>query len=211
MTASSSSNEPVERFARLCAALDNGFDGRAATLAAAGLDEAAWQRLCDAWLPQLAAPDIGLSFTRTYEQAREEAVLADTEPMQGEIGGAEDTLVDASGPIPVEPAVTVSVPFPLAGPALPFAQAPFGQPDAVSVSASAEVHRPLPANDDPAADVTLEVPCAPLSARAALPFPQPPANSRRQRLLRFDPHTGHPLPVPCWVDIDEAEPPVPLG
>lgn len=210
MIARSSFNESLVQFAQLCAALDNGFGGRAGVLAAAGLDEAGWQRLCDDWLPQIAAPDVAVSFTRAYEQARrEQPIPADSEPMRGDVtlteADDEDTLVDANGPVLVEPDVTVSVAFPLAGPALPFRHASFGQADAFAPP-PVEPVRGLPPTDGDAVDATLEIVGAPLPAHAALPFPQPPANSRRQRLLRFDPHTGRPLAAPRWVDDPDPPP-----
>jgi hypothetical protein len=201
MSANSSSSEAVGPFAQICAALDRGFDGRADVLAAAGLNEADWQSLCDKWLPQLAAPDLGLTFARAYEQARERLALAEAAlvgVVMAELDG-EDTLVDANGPERVDAEVTVSVALPLAGPALPF-RGPSFVPPAADLPAPAELpHRPLPAQGD-AAEVTLEAASAALPAQAALPFQTPSSNSPRQRLLHFDPHTGRPLESPRWVD-----------
>jgi hypothetical protein len=208
MPATDSTNEPVERFAVLCAALEDGFAVRADVLAAVGLDEAGWQSLRDQWLPYLAttdAPDFALSFTRAYGRARQHRAPKAAERGQRDValteGDADDTLVDARCPALDDPDVTAAVAFPLAGPALPFTRAFFGQP-AVALGppeAPEPAHRLPPGHGHPV-DATLEVSCAPLAADAALPFSHPPATGRRQRLVRFDPHTGHPLAAPRWVE-----------
>src|SRR5262245_43157809 len=62
----------VERFAQLCALIDNSPTTRADVLAAVGLDEVGWQALRAEWLPRLAADDAGQlaqHFGRAYVRA----------------------------------------------------------------------------------------------------------------------------------------------
>jgi hypothetical protein len=212
MTASSSPHESVEHFAQLCAALDAGFASRADVLEAAALDEDGWRRLCNEWLPRLAttdAPDLAVSFTRAYGRARRpfsppetEHVRSGAAPVDAEAGpreaDPEDTLIDEVPAALAHPDATVAGAFPLAGPALPFTRGGLGLP--LPVVAGKPVQRPhLPGPAAPA-ESTLEVPCAPLPAAAALPFVRAPGSSSSGRLMRFDPHTGKPLPVPRWID-----------
>jgi hypothetical protein len=194
----------IERFAQLCALLDDGFAVRADILAAAGLDEAAWRALRAEWVPRLAsgdAPDLALHFGRAYARARRHPgylALALPQPVV-----EEDTDVDApSVDADTDPtARTAAGGFPLAGPAMPF-RVPTLLPPALNPYATASTPcqpSPMVATVDPT-EATLGVPCAPSPAATALPFSSPSSDGRRQRLQRFDTQTGQPLATPIWVD-----------
>ncbi len=190
----------IERFAQLCALLDDGSVRRAAVLDAAGLDETTWCQLRVAWLPRLAAGDalaLALRFGRAYAHARRQAGKpAVPEPWPAELV-AEDTDVDAAPPVP-EPddptEMTVAGGFPLAGPAVPFRSPPVGTTAGLERLPSPP-SRAQAAAIEPA-ERTLEVPVLATAERAALPFRPTPG----RRLHRFDSQTGLPLPVPIWVD-----------
>ncbi len=193
----------IDHFAQLCALLDDGFAVRADVLAAAGLDEAAWQALRAEWVPRLAsgdAPELALHFGRAYAHARRHP--GDVAPPQPVV--EEDTDVDAptlgADTDPTER--TAAGGFPLAGPATPF-RVPTLLPPALNPYTAASTPRqpsPAVAAADPT-EATLEVPCVPLqAAAAALPFPLPTSDGRRQRLQRFNTQTGQPLSTPIWVD-----------
>jgi hypothetical protein len=49
--------DSIDRYAELCARLDDVFASRAATLSTAGLDEQAWTALCAQWAGRLCATD----------------------------------------------------------------------------------------------------------------------------------------------------------
>jgi hypothetical protein len=197
----------IERFAQLCALLDDGFAVRADVLAAAGLDEAAWQALRVEWVPRLAsgdAPELALHFGRAYAHARRHpGDVTPPQPVE-----EEDTDVDAlsvgANTDPTER--TVAGGFPLAGPAMPF-RVPALLPPALNPYAAAST----PCQPSPAVaavdlgEATLAVPCGSFQAAAALPFSSPTSDGRRQRLQRFDTQTGQPLATPIWVD-DPAPP-----
>jgi hypothetical protein len=197
----------IERFAQLCALLDDGSVQRAAVLDAAGLDEATWCQLRMAWLPRLAAGDalaLALRFGRAYAHARRQVgkpALPESWPADL---AAEDTDVDAAPPVPKpdDPAkMTVAGGFPLAGPAVPFRSPPMG-----TTAGLERLHsppsRPQPAATVESAERTVEVAVLATAERAAvLPFRPTPG----RRLHKFDSQTGLPLPVPIWVD----EPPAP--
>ncbi len=198
----------IERFAQLCAQLDNGSLGDD-ILAAAGLDEAGWQALSVHWLPQLAAgeaPDLALRFATAYARARRYPggmVLSHASPVLGSVVSAElddaDTDADVAPPIALAPDYTLEGALLPAGPALPF-RTPTPPPAAPIVgSPDAPVLRAAIA----AIDVTLPVPSAAPAPGAVLPFCAPTADGRILRLQRFDTVTGAPLEVPRWVH--EAE------
>jgi hypothetical protein len=64
----SSPVESIERFAELCALLNEGFADRARVLGAAGLDEAAWKRLETRWMTQIAESSNG-ALARRFGEA----------------------------------------------------------------------------------------------------------------------------------------------
>ena len=206
--------EAIERFAQLCALLDNGSSPRAEVLAAAGLDEAGWRLLCMEWLPQLAAgdaPELSLSFAPAYARAcrhRCGIVLPHASPVLGSAVPAEleadSTYPDAAAPLGFEPDRTVEGAFPHAGPALPFKSettlppAPAFRPTECS---------PVPQSAADPIEATLAIPCAAPGPGAVLPFSAPTADGRVLRLARFDAQTGAPLQVPRWVDGPERPAP----
>ena len=67
MSVHSSPVESIERFAELCALLNEGFADRARVLGAAGLDEAAWKRLETRWMTQIAESSDGAPARRFGE------------------------------------------------------------------------------------------------------------------------------------------------
>jgi hypothetical protein len=174
-----------EALAQLSACLDVGCVVRADVLAAAGLDEAAWQRLRAEWLAQLAAgdgPGLAQRFSRAYARARQQP--------GAELVDMEDTLSDASPPVAPDADVdgTAELALPPAGPALPFRVSALLPPPQAFAQAA----------PDPA-EMTLEVPCTSPPSHAALPF-VPAVTGRRQRLVCYDTATGRPLPQPYWIN-----------
>lgn len=196
----------IERFGQVCARLDDGFGARAEILAAAGLDEAGWQRLRAECLPVLAsnqAPATAVAFGRAYASARQQLAVPEAAPAP-ESGPPASKCGDDAEP-GVEPRVldidrTTDHAFPLAGPALPFR--PGAPLTAAQAPVSARFNMPSHRASS-AADVTLEVPSAAGVANAVLPFPAPTPTGRRQRLLHFEPSTGRRLSPPVWVDDPE--------
>ena len=66
-------NESVERFAQLCALLNEGFADRAIVLASAGLDDNSWKQLESRWMTQIAQSADGAlarRFGAAYTAAR---------------------------------------------------------------------------------------------------------------------------------------------
>src|SRR6478609_8285318 len=57
--------DSIDRYAELCARLDDVFASRAATLSAAGLDEQAWTALFAQWAERLCAID-GAAFAKRF-------------------------------------------------------------------------------------------------------------------------------------------------
>jgi hypothetical protein len=208
--------DAIERFAQLCALLDDGFSTREEVLAAAGLDEDRWQQLCVHWLPRLAAgdaPELALSFAPAYARARRYAggiVLPHVSPLLGgtvvaELEG-EDTDADAAPPIGLDPDRTVEGSFPLAGPAMPF-RVGMSPPPAATIAPSEHPPALRGAGAD-ATGMTLQFPSAPAPSHAVLPFCTVTGDGRVLRLERFDSRTGTLLPEPRWVDGPEpAAPP----
>jgi len=203
---------PVERFAALCALLDDGFASRAEILAAARLDDATWQQLRAEWLTRFAgpvAPQLALQFSRAYAHARRHpGYLALPEgaptPRNAAPAGMEVGDAGADGDSPVEapdtdPADrTAAGAFPLAGPAVPFMVPPPWLPASAPSPTEPPRHPQVAAAVDPT-DVTL--PCVPPPPEAVLPFAAPaPGAGRGMRLVRFDTQTGAPLATPYWVD-----------
>ena len=192
----------IERFGQVSALLDDGFGARAEILAAAGLDEAGWQKLRAECLPMLAsnqAPATAVAFGRAYASVRQELAVSNAEPPQS----IAPVLMDGNDTEPtMEPRMldidcTSDQAFPLAGPALPF------RPAAPLTAAQAPVSPRFSMPPGPvsgAADVTLEVPGVARAANAVLPFSAPAPTGRRQRLLHFEPSTGRRLSPPVWVD-----------
>lgn len=208
--------DAIKQFAQLCAFLDDGLSTRDEILAAAGLNEAEWRLLCAHWLPQLVAgdaPELALSFAPAYARARRYPggiVLPHASPVLGNAGPAElegEDTISAPPPI-LDLDRTVDGAFPLAKPVLPFRAAP-APPPAPTVEPS-EHARVVGVAADPA-EATLEVSGAASAPGVVAPFSAPTVAGRVQRLQRFDTQTGALLPEPRWVDVDEAEPPVPSG
>jgi hypothetical protein len=208
--------DAIERFAEICALLDNGSSPRDEILAAAGLDAAGWRLLCVQWLPQLAAgdaPELSLSFAPAYARARRYPgglVLPHASPVLRSAVPAEldeeDTEADAASPVGLDPDRTVAGSFPLAGPALPFRAATV-LPPALTTAPSEAPPAMRPAAEP--AEATLQVACAAPAPSAVLPFSAPTADGRLLRLQRFDTSTGELLAVPRWVD--DADIPAPPG
>lgn len=202
-------NESIERFAVLCAKLDDGDPSRALVLASAGMDERALDDLCRRWLPLLASgrdADLAICFASSYARARVRAAR-DEDGAPSEVDGA-DTERDATGCIPVIADMdrTAEVVLVHAASVLPFKRGVANAGDLVLQPCDAlPLLSPCVGTGDPT-ETTLEVPGASPTA-LALPFAQPAATGRRQRLQRFDTQTGQPLAVPVWVD--EPEPPSP--
>jgi hypothetical protein len=202
----------IETFASLCALLDASRKGLAETLAAAGLDEAGWQRVRAAWLARLAAgdtPALATRFAQLYAHARqhpEELHLPVAAPTPRAdvpaLVDGEDTTPD--GALEAEPDLTAEIALPLAGPATPFRAPPLLPPPPALALPESPIYLPeLPPADG--TEATVEVPFSPPPPpHAALPF-APPMRGRPQRLVRFDTATGRPLPQPYW--IDEPTPP----
>ena len=61
-------NESIERFAQLCALLNEGFADRALVLASAGLDDSSWKQLESRWMTQIAQSTDG-SLARRFGEA----------------------------------------------------------------------------------------------------------------------------------------------
>jgi hypothetical protein len=196
--------DSLERFAELCATLDHGSSAnRASVLATAGLDAAAWQGLGEHWTAQLqqqppdAAAEMGARFRAAYSATREALARSETPPFPGsdtqlrrDAATSAPTSVptaatDTRATLPVgmsAPNLDATVVGPVCAlrPALPFAP---------SVRPQRDARDPL--------DVTVDAPLHSPS-RPVLPFvPVPPPG---KRLIRFDPHTGLPLPVPLLED-----------
>jgi hypothetical protein len=195
--------QAIEHYGWVSALLDDGSGARAEILAAAGLDEAGWQRLraeCLSMLTKNRAPSTAITFSRAYASARRQlAVLGAAPPPQS----IAPVSIDGYGPVPdAEPRAldidcTTDQAFPLAGPALPFRRAtPLTAAQALGTPAASAP----PRRADGAADVTAEAPGTVGVASPMLPFSAPTPTSRRQRLLHFEPSTGRRLSPPVWVD-----------
>jgi len=63
-----SRNQTIERFAAICAQLDDGFADRALILGTAGFDESSWKRLETGWTTQIAEGSDG-SLARRFGEA----------------------------------------------------------------------------------------------------------------------------------------------
>lgn len=180
--------DSIDRYAELCARLDDVFASRAATLSAAGLDEQAWTALCAQWAERLCATTgaafaerFGDIYSATRRDLRAPALLGtaardprfvstEAQPWRAE---AARVSLDATGSAP-----------------------PLEIPDAVP--ALRRIHEPpiLPADGD-ATERTIEVPVY-AQRPPVLPFQRARPISRR--LHMFDTQTGLPLPKPLWID-----------
>jgi hypothetical protein len=197
----------IERFADICALLDDGFSIRVDVLAAAGLDETGWQRARAKWLAILSAsttPELAQRFARAYGRARQRAgYVAISERARASdstwltVMDGDEPACSSRAPMPLDTDrsdLTAHVAFPLAGPALPFRSYPVGATASLE-RAPVTLSRPQPpAGVDPA-EPTLEVPVL-STPPTVLPFRTTP----QRRLHRFDSQTGLPLAVPVWVD-----------
>ena len=191
----------IEKYGHLCALLDDGVGARPEILAAAGLDEAGWQRLraeCLLLLASKQAPATAIAFGRAYASARHQLAAPKVAATPQEVPPTSVTS-DGDGPS-AEPRVldadrTTDQAFPLAGPALPFRPAVSLTP--MQARTPHVLYMP-PRGTVHAADVTLDA--SPAPASPVLPFFAPPAPERRRRLMHFEPSTGRRLSPPVWVD-----------
>jgi hypothetical protein len=168
----------IERFAQLCAALDEGFTRPAAVFSGAGLDATTWHEARSRWGAELAAgtaPDLAVRFGRAYACAR-----------QGLVANKADGTIAETAPrhAPIDVDVTAEVPIFRAGTAVPFAAAR-AVPDAagsrpIDHRPSAPIVPPC-AGTDPT-ETTLDAPI--FRPRPALPFaaaPELPAPDQQAR------------------------------
>lgn len=144
----------LDRFAMICAKIDDGFTPRTTVLRAAGLTEAAFHELHGRWLVLLASSDgssAAIRFADTYARARREPARQATAP------GADPAW---------EPDITMEVAALPLGSVLPFVSG--NAPDDIA-RRSTTLARP-PASGT--SEIRFEV------HRAVLPF-SPPTSSRR--------------------------------
>jgi hypothetical protein len=201
----------LETFAWLAARIDDAPSQRAQVLAAAGLDEARWQRVRATWLAELAAsdaPELASRFAQTYARARQHPeelgrpMASPATPRTDPPRRIDDEATTLDPPQDAQAETdldrTAELRSPVAVSALPF-RVPELSPPAPTFAPAPRPPSRLPATLDPT-EMTLEVPCAaPPPPDAVLPFTQP-MNARRQRLVRYDTATGKPLAQPYWID-----------
>ncbi len=180
-----SRDQTLERFAAICAQLDDGFADRALLLVTAGFDESSWKRLEEAWTTQIMEDsDSALSrrFGEAYAAARRPG--AGTPTPTALLAPGPRFLNDQVQPWREE-AAAVSLDASGVAPAL-LSQCRLDEPPC----------RPAFSATD-ATESTMEVPVF-AQRPPVLPFvpPRPPC----RRLHRFDSQTGLPLPTPLWID-----------
>jgi hypothetical protein len=209
--------ETIERFAAICAAIDEGRP-RAHVVALAGYDDEAWDALVAAIFTLLAsggAGDLAILFSREYARARLDArrraasaAAGHTAEMPVYRGDRALPFADVHHHGEVNLTVEISRAL-LARPVTPFEprRAPPAD-ETLALDSAAVARRPvLPfAERSPwvgYGNETIAVSEAPPPSGPVLPFSEPPPT---RRLQRFDPSTGQPVAEPVWVEEPERPP-----
>jgi hypothetical protein len=191
--------DSIDRYAELCAQLDDAFAPRAAILGSVGLDEQAWTGLTAQWAGRLCAGDGGV-FAQRFGDVYAATRCRMLAPKQRGAAQPDSRFLSTEEQPWRAEAARVSLDMP----ALPFRPARADEASGVRLApAPRRIHEPPIRPEPTTAESTTEVPIF-AEQQPVLPFE--PARVPYRRLHRFDTQTGLPLPSPIWIDETAADP-----